>query len=64
MNEVVHDLGLVSIYFQSLESAIKITMWQLVSKAEILVGALITAELSFQSGIKPTLRACPISMGR
>ena len=43
-NEVVWGLGLVSVEFQRLESAIKMAIWELVAKAEPLIGALITPQ--------------------
>jgi len=48
-DEIVQGLGLVSIEFQSLESVIKMAIWELVANAEIVIGALITAELSFKA---------------
>jgi len=48
-NEIVQGLGLVSIEFQSLESVIKMAIWELVAYAEVVIGALLTAELSFRS---------------
>jgi hypothetical protein len=48
-NEVVHGLGLVSIHFQALESVIKIAIGELIIPADSVIGALVTAELSFKA---------------
>ena len=48
-DEIVRGLGLVSIEFQQLESVIKMAIGELVGSTEVIIGALITAELSFKA---------------
>jgi hypothetical protein len=49
--KIVHGLGVISIEFQTLETVVKVAIGRIVSKQDRVLGAIVTANLSFGAAI-------------